>query len=197
MIRKEILFKDVMPMSEFGKARAELRRKLMPAKRRRRVGVGPWATFYFESYETMWFQVHEMLWIEGGGDAQLPGELAAYNPLIPKGRELVATLMFEVENPDERARLLTTLVGVEKTIVLNVAGQRIFGLVEEEVGQARSDRKVSSVQFVHFPFTDDEVRSFLDASESVTLQIDHPGYTHGSTLDKQVRNELALDFEVV
>ncbi len=197
MIRKEILFKDVMPMSEFGKARAELRRKLMPAKRRRRVGVGPWATFYFESYETMWFQVHEMLWIEGGGDAQLPGELAAYNPLIPKGRELVATLMFEVENPDERARLLTSLVGVEKTIVLNVAGQRIFGLVEEEVGQARSDRKVSSVQFVHFPFTDDEVRSFLDASESVTLQIDHPGYTHGSTLDKQVRNELALDFEVV
>ena len=197
MIRKEILFKDVMPMSEFGTARAELRRKLMPAKRRRRVGVGPWATFYFESYETMWFQVHEMLWIEGGGDAQLPGELAAYNPLIPKGRELVATLMFEVENPDERARLLTTLVGVEKTIVLNVAGQRIFGLVEEEVGQARSDRKVSSVQFVHFPFTDDEVRSFLDASESVTLQIDHPGYTHGSTLDKQVRNELALDFEVV
>ena len=197
MIRKEILFKDVMPMSEFGKARAELRRKLMPAKRRRRVGVGPWSTFYFESYETMWFQVHEMLWIEGGGDAQLPGELAAYNPLIPKGRELVATLMFEVENPDERARLLTTLVGVEKTIVLNVAGQRIFGLVEEEVGQARSDRKVSSVQFVHFPFTDDEVRSFLDASESVTLQIDHPGYTHGSTLDKQVRNELALDFEVV
>tara|TARA_Y100000588_G_scaffold120812_1_gene132218 strand:- start:2255 stop:2692 length:438 start_codon:yes stop_codon:yes gene_type:complete len=145
----------------------------------------------------MWFQVHEMLWIEGGGDAQLPGELAAYNPLIPKGRELVATLMFEVENPDERARLLTSLVGVEKTIVLNVAGQRIFGLVEEEVGQARSDRKVSSVQFVHFPFTDDEVRSFLDASESVTLQIDHPGYTHGSTLDKQVRNELALDFEVV
>ena len=197
MIRKEILFKDVMPMSEFGKARAELRRKLMPAKRRRRVGVGPWATFYFESYETMWFQVHEMLWMEGGGDAQLPGELAAYNPLIPKGRELVATLMFEVENPDERARLLTTLVGVEKTIVLNVAGQRIFGLVEEEVGQARSERKVSSVQFVHFPFTDDEVRSFLDASESVTLQIDHPGYTHGSTLDKQVRNELALDFEVV
>ena len=197
MTRKEILLKDVMPMSEFGKTRAELRRKLMPTKRRRRIGVGPWATFYFESYETMWFQVHEMLWIEGGGDAQLPGEMAAYNPLIPKGRELVATLMFEVENPDERARLLTTLVGVEKTIVLNVVGQRIFGLVEEEVGQARSDRKVSSVQFVHFPFTDDEVRSFLDASESVTLQIDHPGYTHGSTLDKQVRNELALDFEVV
>ena len=197
MTRKEILLKDVMPMSEFGKTRAELRRKLMPTKRRRRISVGPWATFYFESYETMWFQVHEMLWIEGGGDAQLPGELAAYNPLIPKGRELVATLMFEVEDPGERARLLTSLGGVEKTIILTVAGQRIFGLVEEEVGQTRSDRKVSSVQFVHFPFTDDQVTSFLNCFGSVTLQIDHPGYAHVSKLDKEVRNELARDFEAV
>ena len=197
MTRKEILLKDIMPMSEFGKTRAELRRKLMPAKRRRRVGVGPWATFYFESYETMWFQVHEMLWIEGGGDAQLPGELAAYNPLIPKGRELVATRMFEVEDPGERASLLTNLVGVEKTIFLTVAGQQILGLVEEEVGQARSDGKVSSVQFVHFPFTEHQVTSFLNGSDPVTLQIDHPGYTHRSELDKEVRNELALDFEAV
>jgi len=197
MTRKEILLKDVMPMSEFGKTRAELRRKLIPTKRRRRVGVGPWATFYFESYETMWFQVHEMLWIEGGGDAQLPGELAAYNPLIPKGRELVATLMFEVEDPGERARLLTTLGGVEKTIFLTVAGQRIFGLVEKEVGQTRSDQKVSSVQFVHFPFSDDQVTSFLNGFGTVTLQIDHPGYTHLSKLDKEVRDELAHDFEAL
>ncbi len=182
-------------MSEFGKTRAEHRRNLMPVKRRRRVGVGPWATFYFESYETMWFQVHEMLWIEGGGDTQIPGELAAYNPLIPKGRELVATLMFEIEDPGERVRLLTNLVGVEKTIFLTMAGQRILGLVEEEVGQARSDRKVSAVQFVHFPFTDDQVTSFLNGSESVTLQIDHPAYSHGSELGKDVRNELALDFD--
>jgi len=195
MTKKEISLQDVMPMPEFGKTRAELRRKLMPTKRRRRVGVGPWATFYFESYETMWFQVHEMLWIEGGGDAQLPGELAAYNPLIPKGRELVATLMFEVEDPGERERLLTQLVGVEETIALTVAGQRIPGLVEEEVGQARSDGKVSSVQFVHFPFTDDQVTSFLKGSDKVMLQIDHPGYAHGSELDTEVRNELALDFE--
>jgi len=194
MTKKEISLKDVMPMSEFGKARAELRKKLMPVKRRRRVGVGPWATFYFESYETMWFQVHEMLWIEGGGDAQLPGELAAYNPLIPKGRELVATLMFEVEDPGERARLLTKLVGVEKTIVLTVAGQPISGLVEEEVGKSRSDGKVSSVQFVHFPFTDSQATSFLHGSDRVTLQIDHPDYAHESELDTEVRNELALDF---
>tara|TARA_Y100000588_G_C14168102_1_gene887846 strand:- start:160 stop:753 length:594 start_codon:yes stop_codon:yes gene_type:complete len=197
MTKKEISLKDVMPMSEFGKVRAERRRKLMPTKRKRRVHVGPWATFYFESYETMWFQVHEMLWIEGGGDAQLPGELAAYNPLIPKGRELVATLMFEVEDPGERERLLTTLVGVEKTIGLTVAGQRISGIVEEEVGQARSDGKVSSVQFVHFPFTDEQVTVFRRNSDSITLQINHPSYVHESTLDAAVRNELALDFEVL
>ena len=129
MNKREISLKDVMPMSEFGKIRTEHRRKLIPAKRRRRVGVGPWATFYFESYHTMWFQVHEMLWIEGGGDEQLPGEFAAYNPLIPKGRELVATLMFEVEDPGERAHLLAKLMGVEKTIGLPVAGERVAGVV--------------------------------------------------------------------
>ena len=184
-----------MPMSEFGKIRTEHRRKLIPAKRRRRVGVGPWATFYFESYHTMWFQVHEMLWIEGGGDEQLPGELAAYNPLIPKGRELVATLMFEVEDPGERAHLLAKLMGVEKTIGLTVAGERVAGVVEEEVGQARLDGKVSSVQFVHFPFTEHQITAFRSSSSSVTLQIDHPSYAHGSILDEEVRNELGLDFE--
>ena len=98
MSKKQILPEDIMSMPEFAKIRQEKRTALIPRKRRRRVGVGPCAMFYFENYETMWFQVHEMLFIEGGGEEQLAGELEAYNPLIPNGRELVATLMFEGSN---------------------------------------------------------------------------------------------------
>ena len=156
--------------------------------------VGPCAMFYFENYETMWFQVHEMLFIEGGGEKQLVGELEAYNPLIPNGRELVATLMFEVEDPEERAYLLKRLKGVESTISFLVEGQQIPGVVEEEVGQPRSDGKVSSVHFVHFPFTEEQVLVFKN-SGGVALQIDHGFYSHDVALNRNTINELAMDFE--
>ena len=195
MSKKRILAEDVMSMTEFAKIRQEKRRALIPTKQRRRVGVGPCAMFYFENYETMWFQVHEMLFIEGGGKEQLEGELEAYNPLIPNGRELVATLMFEIENPTERAYLLKRLTGVEETISLSLEGQQIFGVVEEKVGQPRSDGKVSSVHFVHFPFTDEQVFGFKN-SGGVGLQIDHGFYSYDVALDQAMINELAADFEI-
>ena len=78
---------------------ASATRKIAAIKRNRRVEVGPYVTFYFESYDTMWLQVQEMVYIEKGGAAQLPDELAAYNPLIPKGTELTATFMIEIDDP--------------------------------------------------------------------------------------------------
>ena len=93
--------------------RAERRKHISEIKRNRRLEVGPFATFYFEFYETMLHQVQEMLFIEKGGEAQLADELAAYNPLIPQGSELVATVMFEIDDPIRRGRVLATLGGVE------------------------------------------------------------------------------------
>ncbi len=97
--RHELTAADILPMAEYAKVRAAERRRIAALKRDRRVEVGPHVTFYFESYETMWLQVHEMVWIEKGGPEQMPDELAAYNPLIPKGRELVATFMVEIDDP--------------------------------------------------------------------------------------------------
>ena len=195
MSKKQILPEDIMSMPEFAKIRQEKRRALIPSKRRRRVGVGPCAMFYFENYETMWFQVHEMLFIEGGGEEQLAGELEAYNPLIPNGRELVATLMFEVEDPEERAYLLKRLKGVESTISFLVEGQQIPGVVEEEVGQPRSDGKVSSVHFVHFPFTNEQVDVFKTTSGGISLQIDHGFYSYDVALGDATVKELGADFD--
>ena len=90
---------DIVPDAEFATQRRARRAGLLPVKQLRRIAVGPDCTFYFESFETMLFQIQEMLLIEKGGAAQLQDELEAYNPLIPQGSELVATMMFEVDEP--------------------------------------------------------------------------------------------------
>src|SRR4029453_17878958 len=97
---------DILPPNEYAAKRADLRKAVVARKRKRRVEVGPVATFYFECYETMLQQVQEMLHIEKGGEAQIEDELRAYNPLIPKGQELVATVMFEIDDPVRRGRML-------------------------------------------------------------------------------------------
>ena len=110
--KKEIQKSDIMPLDIYVKQRKELRKNIVEFKKDRRISVGPYATFYFESYETMLAQVQEMLYIEKGGDEQLNDELTAYNPLIPNGKELIATLMFEIDNPISRAAFLGKVGGI-------------------------------------------------------------------------------------
>ena len=157
MPKHEITPADIMPMAEYEAIRLDRRRELAAAKRDRRLSCGPDATFYFESWDTMWFQIHEMLFIEKGGEDQIADELSAYNPLIPKGRELVATLMFEINDPDRRARFLAGLGGVEETVTLTVGDQVVKGVPEADIDRTTADGKASSVQFIHFPFTDEQV----------------------------------------
>ena len=110
---REITKEDLIPIEEYSKKRKFLRKEIVDYKKKRRVPLGPYANFYFESYETMKAQIQEMLYIEKGGDEQLKDELAAYNPLIPKGNELVATLMFEIDDPVLRLDFLNKVGGIE------------------------------------------------------------------------------------
>src|SRR5215831_8228041 len=122
---------DIVPADLYASERTDRRRALIPVKRNRRVEVGPYATFYFENYDTMLAQVHEMLHIEKGGKEQIAGELEAYNPLIPQGRELIATLMFEIDEPARRASTLLRLGGIEDTVYLMVGASRILATPTE------------------------------------------------------------------
>lgn len=192
--KREITRADIMPIEEYGKIRAERRREMSVFKRDRRVEVGPVATFYFESYETMWHQVHEMLYIEKGGEAQIPDELRAYNPLIPNGRELVATVMFEIDDPARRARMLARLGGIENTSFLEVGGHRIVGTAEPDADRTNEEGKASSVQFVHFPFPADRIAAFRAPGARVVLGFDHPNYSHMSVMPETTRQALARDF---
>ena len=143
----------------------------------------------------MWQQVHEMLFIERGGEEQIPDELAAYNPLIPKGRELVATLMFEIDNPVLRKTVLGGLGGVEDTVFMRIDGQDILARAEADVDRTSAEGKASSVQFLHFDFTDAQAAAFARPGTEVTLGVRHPAYAHMTVLTDSVRAELAKDFD--
>jgi hypothetical protein len=186
---------DIMPLEEYSAQRKERRRKVTELKRDRRVAVGPDATFYFESYDTMWHQVHEMLFIEKGGEDQIEDELRAYNPLIPNGHELIATLMFEIEDPARRARFLSGLGGVEETVTLEFAGETVAAVPEADVDRTTADGKASSVQFLHFPFTAGQIEKFKKPGAKVTVAIAHAKYGHAAVLPETVRQALARDFD--
>ena len=194
MTPRKIETAAILPLTEYVKQRADRRRRISEIKKNRRLEVGPFATFYFESYETMLHQVQEMLYIEKGGPAQIPDELAAYNPLIPQGSELVATVMFEIDDPVRRARVLATLGGVEDKAFLRVGGDIIRGLSEEDQERTRDDGKASSVQFLRFPFTPAAIAAFRSGAGDVVVGFDHPNYGHMAVMPPAVRQALSADF---
>lgn len=193
-VKREITRADILPMDQYGRERKALRQNAVAVKQRRRMEVGPFATFYFESYQTMWHQVHEMLFIEKGGEAQIEDELRAYNPLIPKGDELVATVMFEIEDPARRARVLAQLGGIEHNMFMSVDGERIRGVPEGDVERTKADGKTSSVHFVHFPFAREQIARFRGGRAQVIVGFDHPRYSHMAVMPETVRAALAEDF---
>ena len=193
--KREITRSDILAMEDFAAIRQSRRAEISAIKRHRRAAIGPDATIYFESYDTMWWQIHEMLYIEKGGEGQIADELAAFNPLIPKGRELVATLMFEIDDPARRAHLLNKLGGVENCVTITVSGEAIAGVAEDDVERSTDEGRASSVQFLHFPFTPAQIAAFRDPAKRVVIAIDHAEYGHMTVMAQDVREALAGDFE--
>ena len=191
--KREIFKEDILPIDLYTKNRKSIRKNIVELKKDRRVPLGPYATFYFESYETMLAQVQEMLYIEKGGDEQLKDELAAYNPLVPDGKELTATLMFEIDNPVSRAAFLGKVGGIEKEVFMKVEGEKSKAIPEEDVDRTSAEGKASSVQFIHFKFTDEQIAKFKNTSE-VEIGIDHSEYSHTTKLGSATVKSLIADF---
>ena len=193
--KKEITPADILPPAEYAKRRAAMRAEIVAKKKNRRLEVGPVATFYFECYETMLQQVQEMLHIEKGGDAQIDDELAAYNPLIPRGNELVATVMLEIDDPMRRARTLSQLGSIENCVFLAVAGERIRGEPDPTRENSSPEGKASSVQFLRFPLTTGQIARFKTPGTEVIAGFDHANYRHMAVLPEAVRAALSKDFD--
>ena len=193
-LAKEITKADLISLEEYSKKRKILRKEIVSYKKNRRIELGPYANFYFESYETMKAQIQEMLYIEKGGDEQLKDELSAYNPLIPNGKELTATLMFEIDNPISRAAFLGKVGGIEETVFMKINGEKIKAVPEEDVDRTSDEGKASSVQFIHFNFTDDQIEKFRSNRSEIELGIDHKEYSHRTILSEENISSLSSDF---
>ena len=192
--KKEIQKEDIMPLDVYIKNRKELRKNLVSFKKDRRIALGPYATFYFESYETMLAQVQEMLYIEKGGDEQLKDELTAYNPLIPNGKELTATLMFEIDNPVSRSAFLSKVGGIEEKVFIKIDGESIKASPEKDVDRTSAEGKASSVQFIHFKLSDEQIQKFKSEGAEVKIGIDHKEYSHTTKLSLANLSSLSADF---
>ena len=192
--KKEILKEDIMPLDIYIKNRKKLRKNIVSFKKDRRIALGPYATFYFESYETMLAQVQEMLYIEKGGDEQLKDELTAYNPLIPNGKELTATLMFEIDNPVSRSAFLSKVGGIEEKVFIKIDGEFIKASPEKDVDRTSAEGKASSVQFIHFKFSDEQIQKFKSEGAEVEIGINHKEYSHTTKLSLANLSSLSADF---
>ena len=192
--KRQIEKKDLLPSDVYAKSRKQIRKDLVEFKKDRRVALGPYATFYFESFETMVAQVQEMLHIEKGGDEQLKDELIAYNPLVPNGKELTATLMFEIDNPISRAAFLGKVGGIELKIFIKINDEIVKAVPEEDIDRTSAEGKASSVQFIHFKLNDDQISKFKSDSATIELGIDHKEYTHTTRLAENSVKSLCADF---
>ena len=193
--KRAITADDILSIPDYAAQRREWRQRIGAARRLRRLDVGPCVSFHFENWQTLWLQVHEMLHIERGGAAQVADELAAYNPLVPNGRELVATVMIEIVDADRRRRVLGTLGGLEATAFIEVAGNVVRGVPAGGQACTTTEGKASAVQFVHFTFSPCQIAAFRVAGARVVVGLSHSAYSHMAVLPEPMRAALAEDFD--
>ena len=187
---------DVINIDKYINERPKIKKEISEIKKFRRIPVGPYATFYFECYDTMIYQVQEMLYIERGGIEQMKDELKAYNPLVPKGKELVATLMFEIDNEIKRKEFLNSVGGIEEETFIQIGENKIMSRPEQDTDRTSEDGKASSVHFLHFDFTEELIKDFVKEQNTVLLGFNHKNYKHFSELSQEVKRELEKDFDI-
>jgi hypothetical protein len=185
---------DILSIDAFNAIRADKKQEAIERKKLTRLGVGPHATVLFETWDSMWLQIQEMLRIEKGGDAQLADELAAYDPMVPKGSELTATVLFEIGDPARREAFLRMIGGIESHFAIHVGGEVIRARPEGDIERTRErDNKASAVHFFHFDFSPEAIAAWKSGEGAAMVVIDHPNYGHAAVIGPATREFLARE----
>ncbi len=194
MNTRKIKLEDIISNEEYGKIRSAKRREMIEFKKYRRLDIGPVVSLYFESRDTMLYQIQEMAYVEKITRDELTDELISYNPLVPDGMELTATMMIEIDDPLRRKNFLSRLGGVEEKVKVLVGNEEIYADAEKDVDRTTAAGKASAVHFLHFKFTANLVEAFKDKNNIIQIGIDHDAYGHLSIISDKVREELAKEF---
>jgi hypothetical protein len=192
---QKLTTEDLLSLERYHKERPRMRAEVLAHKRHRQAPIGPNVTLYFEDRLTMRYQVQEMLRAERIFESEaIAEELEAYNPLIPDGTNLKATMMIEYPDIAERRAALERLKGVENRVYLEVGTLgRIFAHADEDL--ERSDEtKTSAVHFLRFEL-DAPMRAALKSGAPLKLGIDHDHYRHELEATTEVAKSLAADVD--
>jgi hypothetical protein len=185
---------DLMPLERYAERRAAFRAEVLAHKAPRSVALGPNLTLLFEDRLTVQYQVQEMLRIERIFEPRaIDEELAAYNPLIPDGANLKATLLIEFPDPEERKRALARLKGVERALALELGGERVAPIADEDLEREDAD-KTSAVHFLRFELGA-AAREALRGGAPARVACEHPEYRHAVELTPATRRALAADLD--
>lgn len=185
---------SLMTLEAYHKARPEFRRKVIAHKKRRSVALGEHVTLLFEDELTIRYQVQEMLRIEKIFEEDgIVHELESYNPLVPDGRNLKATMLIEYEDPAVRAAALRRLRGIERRVWVQVEGSpKVYAIADEDL-ERENDEKTSAVHFLRFELSD-EMAAALKYGVTLSIGVDHPEYSAAaSPVPTDTRDALAAD----
>ncbi len=183
---------DLFTLELYARTRPEFRARVLEHKKRRNVPVGDHAMFCFEDRLTVQYQIQEMLRIERIFEpAAIREELDSYNPLIPDGTNLKATLLIEYTDAEERRAALEKLKGVESRCWVGVGAERFFAIADEDM-ERENDIKTSAVHFLRFELSP-SARTALKAGARIELGVDHDAYRHSVMTDAGVSASLAHD----
>ena len=193
-MKTSIALEELPSLDEYLRIRDDWRSELMQTKRNRLVAVGDNVSLLFESYETVKYQILEMLRIEKTTDpAAIKEELDAYNPLIPDGSNWKATMMIEYPDEQERRVQLKYLRGVEDLVWCSVDGQKVYAIADEDMERS-DDEKTSAVHFLRFQLTPEMISAATDRGAAIQFGIDHERYHFKSAeIQGESRDSLVAD----
>jgi len=194
---KNALVRDsLLSLETYARQRKDFRAKVMAHKRDRTVHLGPHVTLIFEDQLTIRYQVQEMLRIERIFEEQgIQDELDTYNPLIPDGRNLKATMMIEYADAEERKQALAKLKGIEERTWVQAEGcGRVYAIADEDLAR-ENEEKTSAVHFLRFDLNDEMARA-LKYGVALSLGVDHRNYqAEIGAVDAGIRASLAKDLD--
>jgi Protein of unknown function (DUF3501) len=193
---KKLARQDLLSLEQYAQERSRLRSEVIAHKQLRNVQVGPNMTWCFEDHLTIRYQVLEMLRAERIFESDaIQGEIDAYNPLIPDGRNWKVTLLLEYPDPEERRMALQKLVGIEDRCWIRVSEmERVFAIADEDM-ERENESKTSAVHFLRFELSASMVEA-MKSGASLSLGVDHDNYRHiQGPLPGPVRNSLSRDLD--
>jgi hypothetical protein len=186
--------KDLLSLEEYDSKRDSIKKELIIHKKNRTISIGDNIVLIFEDYMTIKYQVQEMLRIEKiFNKKEIQEEIDAYNPLIPDGTNLKATMLIMFPDVEVRREMLFKLHDIENNIWLSSGGKKIIAYADEDLDRS-TDEKTSAVHFLRFQLEQEDIADFISSSE-VKIGVDHPEYNKEIVLDSFAKKSLQGDLK--